>query len=80
MCGIMGYVGSADATPIIMDGLRRPEYRGYESAGIAANEGGITVRKPEGNIDQLEALPEAAPASGPNGTGQTLQTTSTIAR
>jgi glucosamine--fructose-6-phosphate aminotransferase (isomerizing) len=67
----MGYVGSADATPIIMDGLRRLEYRGYDSAGIAVNEGGISVRKAEGKIDQLEALLEVEPVSGTIGIGHT---------
>ena len=67
----MGYVGSADATPIIMDGLRRLEYRGYDSAGVAVNEGGISVRKAEGKIDQLEALLEADPVSGTIGIGHT---------
>ena len=71
MCGIMGYVGSADATPIIMDGLRRLEYRGYDSAGVAVNDGGINVRKAEGKIDQLEALLEAEPVSGTIGMGHT---------
>ena len=71
MCGIMGYVGFADATPIIMDGLRRLEYRGYDSAGVAVNEDGISVRKAEGKIDQLEALLEAEPVSGTIGMGHT---------
>ncbi len=71
MCGIMGYVGSADATPIIMDGLRRLEYRGYDSAGVAVNDAGINVRKAEGKIDQLEALLDAEPLSGTIGMGHT---------
>jgi len=71
VCGIMGYVGSADATPIIMDGLKRLEYRGYDSAGVAVNDGGIDVRKAEGKIDQLEALIEAEPISGTIGMGHT---------
>ena len=71
MCGIMGYVGSADATPIIMDGLRRLEYRGYDSAGVAVNDHGINVRKAEGKIDQLAALLEDEPLSGTIGIGHT---------
>jgi glucosamine--fructose-6-phosphate aminotransferase (isomerizing) len=67
----MGYVGSADATPIIMDGLRRLEYRGYDSAGVAVNDTGIDVRKAEGKIDQLEALLDAEPLSGTIGIGHT---------
>ena len=67
----MGYVGSADATPIIMDGLRRLEYRGYDSAGVAVNDAGINVRKAEGKIDQLEALLDAEPLSGTIGMGHT---------
>ena len=71
MCGIMGYVGSADATPIIMDGLRRLEYRGYDSAGVAVNDDGINVRKAEGKIDQLAALLEDEPLTGTIGIGHT---------
>ena len=71
MCGIMGYVGAADATPIIMDGLRRLEYRGYDSAGVAVNHDGIAVRKAEGKIDQLEALLGDEPLSGTIGMGHT---------
>ena len=71
MCGIMGYVGSADATSIIMDGLRRLEYRGYDSAGVAVNDHGINVRKAEGKIDQLAALLEDEPLTGTIGIGHT---------
>jgi glucosamine--fructose-6-phosphate aminotransferase (isomerizing) len=67
----MGYVGSADATSIIMDGLRRLEYRGYDSAGVAVNDGGINVRKAEGKIGQLDTLLEAEPLSGTIGIGHT---------
>ena len=46
MCGIVGYIGRSDAVPILLDGLRRLEYRGYDSAGVAIlNGGGIEVRK-----------------------------------
>jgi glucosamine--fructose-6-phosphate aminotransferase (isomerizing) len=67
----MGYVGAADATPIIMDGLRRLEYRGYDSAGVAVNDHGINVRKAEGKIDQLAALLEDEPLTGTIGIGHT---------
>jgi len=46
MCGIVGYIGKEDAAPILLDGLRRLEYRGYDSAGVATIENGaVQVRK-----------------------------------
>ena len=56
MCGIVGYVGPDEALPIVMEGLRRLEYRGYDSAGIAVVDGGLTVRKRAGKLAELEAL------------------------
>ncbi len=57
MCGIVGYVGKNDAKDIIMDGLKRMEYRGYDSAGIAlVRNGGIDIRKKVGEITNLEEL------------------------
>ena len=71
MCGIMGYVGSQDAGPILVDGLRRLEYRGYDSAGIAVTNGSIHVRKAQGKIVNLEALLEQDPLAGSVGIGHT---------
>ncbi|VAV99902.1 Glutamine--fructose-6-phosphate aminotransferase [isomerizing], partial [hydrothermal vent metagenome] len=71
MCGIMGYVGPQDAGPILVDGLRRLEYRGYDSAGIAVTNGNINVRKAQGKIVNLEALLDTDPLSGSIGIGHT---------
>ena len=55
MCGIVGYIGERDASPICFSGLRRLEYRGYDSAGIAVlNDSGLEVRKVVGNLDVME--------------------------
>src|SRR5690242_20232513 len=56
MCGIVGYVGSDEALPIILEGLRRLEYRGYDSAGVAVVDGALTVRKREGKLSELDAV------------------------
>src|SRR3954462_15083075 len=56
MCGIVGYVGSDEALPIILEGLRRLEYRGYDSAGVAVVDGTLTVRKREGKLSELDAV------------------------
>jgi len=72
MCGIVGYVGPRDATPIIFDGLKRLEYRGYDSAGIAVIENGhIAVRRDAGKLDQLGTLLASDPVHGPIGIGHT---------
>ena len=58
MCGIVGYIGTKNATPILLQGLKRLEYRGYDSAGIAVIENGkIEVKKDKGRVSNLEAVP-----------------------
>jgi glucosamine--fructose-6-phosphate aminotransferase (isomerizing) len=54
MCGIVGYVGPDEALPIVIDGLKRLEYRGYDSAGVALLDGGLTVVKKAGKLEVLE--------------------------
>jgi glucosamine--fructose-6-phosphate aminotransferase (isomerizing) len=71
MCGIMGYVGPQQAAPVLLDGLRRLEYRGYDSAGVAVTNGKIDVRKAQGKIERLAALLEASPLQGTIGIGHT---------
>jgi glucosamine--fructose-6-phosphate aminotransferase (isomerizing) len=73
MCGIVGYVGKRQAAPIILEGLRRLEYRGYDSAGLTVlDEGQFRTFKKKGRIDEgLSRLLEAQPAEGPTGIGHT---------
>jgi len=72
MCGIVGYIGDKDATPIILEGLKKLEYRGYDSAGIAVLKNGkIDIRRDSGKISHLEALVEANPLKGSPGIGHT---------
>jgi len=72
MCGIVGYIGQRDATPIILNGLKRLEYRGYDSAGIAVLENGtIEVRRDAGKLDRLLSIVEINPLSGCLGIGHT---------
>jgi glucosamine--fructose-6-phosphate aminotransferase (isomerizing) len=72
MCGIVGYVGSKSAVGIIVDGLKRLEYRGYDSAGIAVlNASGLHVRRAAGRIKGLEAALRERPVTGSLGIGHT---------
>jgi glucosamine--fructose-6-phosphate aminotransferase (isomerizing) len=72
MCGIVGYVGPREALPLLMAGLRRLEYRGYDSAGVALQcNGSLTVLRAEGKLDNLAAVVASHPASGTTGIGHT---------
>ena len=72
MCGIVGYVGSGEASDFLIDGLRRLEYRGYDSAGIAVYDAGeIRIEKKEGRLSNLEAVLKDHPLSGHIGIGHT---------
>ena len=73
MCGIVGYVGPREALEFLIGGLRRLEYRGYDSAGVATvtPEAGLTVVKRSGRIDRLEARLAETPAVGQTGIGHT---------
>ncbi len=72
MCGIVGYIGNKEATPIILDGLRKLEYRGYDSAGICVlNECGADLRRSEGKLVNLDRLLAKDPANGEIGIGHT---------
>ena len=73
MCGIVGYVGKKRVVPVIIDGLRRLEYRGYDSAGIAVagNGEGLQVRRAEGKLRNLEETIQLNPLDGTYGIGHT---------
>src|SRR6058998_2251667 len=73
MCGIVGYVGKQQAASILLEGLRRLEYRGYDSAGVSVLDGTeLQTRKKKGKIDEgLGRMLQAQPASGPLGIGHT---------
>ncbi len=72
MCGIVGYIGSQDATQIILNGLRRLEYRGYDSAGLAVlQDNHIEVRRDAGKLSRLASLVEESPVHGQVGIGHT---------
>src|ERR1039458_7571891 len=73
MCGIIGYIGPNPPVPIIIEGLRRLEYRGYDSAGIAVAGGpqGLELRRAPGKLRNLEAVIAERPISGTFGIGHT---------
>jgi len=72
MCGIVGYIGHRVATPVLMEGLKRLEYRGYDSAGIAVQNGnGLERRRAAGKISRLEQLIGASPVRGTVGIAHT---------
>ena len=72
MCGIVGYTGPREALPLLMSGLRRLEYRGYDSAGVAVErDHTLEVRRAEGKLDNLAAVVAQRPAAGDTGIGHT---------
>jgi glucosamine--fructose-6-phosphate aminotransferase (isomerizing) len=72
MCGIVGYIGPQEATPIVLEGLKRLEYRGYDSAGIATiSQGNVSIRRAEGKLVNLEKILLERPLAGQPGIGHT---------
>jgi glutamine---fructose-6-phosphate transaminase (isomerizing) len=72
MCGIVGYIGEQDATPIVLNGLKRLEYRGYDSAGLAViQDGRIEIRRDAGKLIRLTELVSQSPIHGTTGIGHT---------
>jgi glucosamine--fructose-6-phosphate aminotransferase (isomerizing) len=72
MCGIVGYIGHRDAAPLILESLRKLEYRGYDSAGIAVlQDGQVTIRRCEGKLGNLDAMLQRQPVAGAVGIGHT---------
>src|SRR5213079_365283 len=72
MCGIIGYIGSKQVVPILIDGLRRLEYRGYDSAGVAVvRDGAIELRRSAGKLARLEEVIAVHPLDGEYGIGHT---------
>jgi glucosamine--fructose-6-phosphate aminotransferase (isomerizing) len=72
MCGIVGYIGHREAAPLILDSLRKLEYRGYDSAGIAVlNDGQVVIQRCEGKLSNLATLLERHPMTGAIGIGHT---------
>src|SRR3954464_12977737 len=72
MCGIVGYVGSKDCAPILVEGLRRLEYRGYDSAGLAVQTGrGVEIIRAVGKLSNLDVALKKNPLTGTTGIGHT---------
>src|SRR5687768_12192542 len=72
MCGIIGYIGPKDVVPVLIDGLRRLEYRGYDSAGVAVvRQGAVDLRRSAGKLSNLEQVIDADPLAGEYGVGHT---------
>jgi glucosamine--fructose-6-phosphate aminotransferase (isomerizing) len=73
MCGIVGYIGGRQAVPLILDGLARLEYRGYDSAGLAVcgNDHELNLRRAEGKLRNLVSTLESSPVAGTAGIGHT---------
>jgi len=72
MCGIVGYIGHREAAPLILESLRKLEYRGYDSAGIAVlHDGQVAIRRCEGKLGNLEAMLRRQPMAGAVGIGHT---------
>src|SRR5512137_1382284 len=72
MCGIIGYIGPKPVVPVLIDGLRRLEYRGYDSAGVAVvRQGAIHLRRSAGKLSRLEDVIRAEPIDGEYGVGHT---------
>src|SRR5438105_8236065 len=65
MCGIIGYIGPKDVVPVLIDGLRRLEYRGYDSAGVAVvRDGAVNLRRSAGKLSNLEEVIGSDPITG----------------
>src|SRR5262252_9474185 len=72
MCGIIGYIGPKEVVPVLIDGLRRLEYRGYDSAGVAVvHQGRVDLRRSAGKLSNLESVIGSAPLTGDYGVGHT---------
>src|SRR5258705_2279174 len=70
MCGIIGYIGSKEVVPVLIEGLRRLEYRGYDSAGVAVvHDGAIDLRRSAGKLSKLEDVIRLQPIVGDYGVG-----------